>query len=159
MLDDPARVDAHVVRHHVAGQADAARAARSRQILVRRLAAEIVRDVVVVKRVGGRHGVGVAAQQLDPLRGRAALPDADQPESGEAPAGQLLQFFVGDLVQPVDVAPVLLGELIHPDVDVLRHHHHAGHPVDVGTEGFVLGLAATADAEAQEHTGLESPQE
>ena len=67
MLDDPARIDAHVVGHHVARQADAARPGPVAQGRVRALATEVVGDPVVVERVGRRDGVGVAAHPLDPL--------------------------------------------------------------------------------------------
>ena len=61
MLDHPARVDAHVVGHHVAGQADAALPGPVAQVRVGVLAAEVVGDRVVVERVGRGDGVGVAA--------------------------------------------------------------------------------------------------
>ncbi len=74
------------------------------------------------------------------LRGRAALPQADQPQPGEAPARQDVQLFVRDLVQRRDRAPVLLGELVQPDVGVLGDQHQAGHPVPVGAELLRLQL-------------------
>jgi hypothetical protein len=46
----------------------------------------------------------LAAQALDGLRGDAALPEADEPEAGDAAVGEQLQLFVGDLVEAVDVA-------------------------------------------------------
>ena len=51
MLDDPRRVDAHVVRHHVACQAHAVAVRTVAQIDIGRFAAEIVRDSVVVERI------------------------------------------------------------------------------------------------------------
>ena len=60
--------------------------ARSRRLPIRRLAAQVVGDAVVVERVGGRHRVRVAAHPLDPLRRERPLPEADQPEAGDAPA-------------------------------------------------------------------------
>ena len=52
----------------------------------RRVAAQVVGDVVVVERVGRGHRVGVAAELLDALRGAAALPQPDQPQRVEAAA-------------------------------------------------------------------------
>ncbi len=46
----------------------------------------------------------VAAQALDGAGGDAALPQADEPEAGDAAVGEEAQFFVGDLVEAVDVA-------------------------------------------------------
>ena len=67
-------------------QADAACPRTLAQVRERALAAEIVGDAVVVERVRRRDGVGVAAHPLDPLRGGRALPQADQPQPGDAPA-------------------------------------------------------------------------
>ena len=70
VLDDPARVDAHVVGHHVGGEPDAACRGAVAQVAPGVLAAELVGDPVVGDRVRRRHGLGVAAQLLD----RAARP-------------------------------------------------------------------------------------
>ena len=80
MLDHPWRIDAHVVRHHVAGQPDARAEGAVAQIDVGRFAAQIVGNVVIVKRIGRSHRVLVAAKLLDGLRGPAALPHADEPQ-------------------------------------------------------------------------------
>ena len=48
------------------------------------------------------------------------------------------QLFVGDLVEPVDVAAVLLAQLRQPDVGALGDQHRAGHPRRVGAELFVF---------------------
>jgi hypothetical protein len=74
MLDHPARIDPHVVGDHVAGEADAVPPGPFAEPSQRVLAAEIVGDPVVVQGVRRRHGVGVAAPALDPLRGPRALP-------------------------------------------------------------------------------------
>ena len=76
MLDDPARVDAHVVRDHVAREPDAARRGPVAEVRVGGLAAEVVGDPVVVERVGRGDRVGVAAPALDPLGRRASAPTA-----------------------------------------------------------------------------------
>ena len=88
------------------------------------------------------------------LRGDAALPQADEPEAGDAAVGEEVELFVGDLVEAVDVAAVFFGELLEPDVGALGHEDDVGHPGLVGGEGFVLverglvvgGVAAAADA-------------
>ena len=67
MLDDPARVDAHVVRDHVARQPDTAIPGASSQIRRCPRTAEIGRYDVVVERIGGRQRVRVAAPPLDLL--------------------------------------------------------------------------------------------
>ena len=74
MVDDPARVDAHVVGDHVAREPDPARPGAVAQDRVGGLAAQVVGDPVVVERVGRRDGVGVAAHPLDPLGRRASAP-------------------------------------------------------------------------------------
>jgi hypothetical protein len=67
MLDDPGRVDAHVVGHHVAGQAHAVVVGAVAKSDVGRLAAQIAGNGVVEERIGRGHGVAVAAEQLDGL--------------------------------------------------------------------------------------------
>ncbi len=112
--------------------------ARSRRLFVGEPAAEVFGDVVFLKRVGGGDGIVVAAQALDGPRGDASLPQADQPEAGDAAVGEQVQLFVGDLVEAMDVAAVFLGELLQPDVGALGHQDDVGHPGLVGAEGFVL---------------------
>ncbi len=91
MLDDPGRIDAHVVGNHVAGQADAVVVGAIAQVDVGRFAAQVFGDAVVEERVGGGHGILVAAQELDGLGGAAALPDADEPEGVHAAVGEGLR--------------------------------------------------------------------
>ena len=138
VLDHPARVDAHVVGDHVARQADAARPGAVAQRRVRRLAAEVVGDPVVVERVGRGDRVGVAAHPLDPLRRRRTLPEPDEPQPGDAPARERVELLVRDRVERPDVATVGPGELVEPDVGALGHQHDARHPGRVGRER--LGL-------------------
>ena len=64
------------------------RHARSRRLAYAGLAAEVARRSVVVERVGRRDRVGLAAHPLDPLGRLRALPQADQPQTGDAPAGE-----------------------------------------------------------------------
>ena len=128
MLDDPGRIDAHVVGHHVAGEANAVAVGAVAQVDVGRLAAEIVGDAVVEERVGRGDGVLVAAELLDGLGGAAALPHADEPERVDAAARERGQLFVGNLVEAADVAAVLAAELRQPDVGALGDEHGAGHP-------------------------------
>ena len=138
MLDDPGRIDAHVVGHHVAGQADAVMVGAVAQIDVGRLAAQVVGDAVVEERIGGGDGVLVAAELLDGLRGAAALPDADQPERIDAATRQRRELFVGNLVEAVDVRGHTAAELRQPDVGALGDQHGGRHPGRVGRELFVL---------------------
>ncbi len=72
------------------------------------------------------------------LRGDAALPQADEPEAGDAAVGEQAQLFVGDLVEAMDVALVFFRELLEPDVGALGHEDDVGHPGLVGGEGLVL---------------------
>ena len=136
---DPAGVDAHVVGHHVRGEADAARPRPVAEVAPGGLAAEVVGDAVVHERVGGRHGLGVAAQLLDALRGVAAFPQADEPQPGEAPrraAGRAPR--PGSASRRPDRPSVCARELVQPHVGALGHEHQLGHPVAVRAEG--LGL-------------------
>ncbi len=145
MFDDPARADPRVVGHHVAGQADAALAAAFAKLLQGVLAAEARGDDVIVERVGGGLGVGVAAHLLDALRGLRALPDADQPQRRDVPAGQPIEFGIGDVVEPAQVAAVLARDLVQPDMDRLGHQHHVRHPVRVKAVAARLGGALLAE--------------
>ena len=70
VLDDPARVDPHVVRDHVRGEPDASARRPIAEVRVGGLAAEVVGDPVVVQRVGGGRRVRVAAKALDLARRR-----------------------------------------------------------------------------------------
>ena len=143
MLDDPGRVDAHVVGHHVAGQANAVMVGAIAEVDVGRLAAEVVGDGVVEERVGGGDGVVVAAKLLDGFGGAAALPDADEPERVDAAMSERCQFFVGNFVEAADVAAVLPAELRQPHVGALGDEDRRGHPGLVGREPlvFVGGIA------------------
>jgi hypothetical protein len=49
-----------------------------------------------------------------------------------------VKFFVGNLIEAVDVAEIFLGELLQPDVGALGDEDDVGHPGLVGGEGFVL---------------------
>ena len=75
VLDDPARIDAHVVGHHVGCQADAARGRAVAQVAPGGVATQLVGDAVVGDRVRRGHGLGVAAHLLDASGGLAALPE------------------------------------------------------------------------------------
>ena len=138
MLDDPGRIDAHVVGHHVAGQANAVVVGAVAEVDVGSLAAEVVGDAVVEERVGGGDGVVVAAELLDGSRGAAALPHADEPERIDAAMSEGRQLFVGNFVEAADVAAVLLAELREPDVGALGDEDGGGHPGGVGREFFVF---------------------
>ena len=104
MFDDPGRIDAHVIGHHVAGEPDAVMVGAIAEVDVGRFAAEVFVDAVVEERIRGGDGVVVAAELLDGLGGAAAFPDADEPERVHAAVGEGLELFVGDLVEAADVA-------------------------------------------------------
>ena len=143
VFDDPARIDAHVVGHHVARQPDAAPPGPVAQDRVGGLAAEVGGDPVVVERIGGRDRVGVAAHPLDPLGRLRALPQPDQPEPGDAPAGERVELLVGDRVERPDLPAVRARQLVEPDVGALGHQHDARHPGRIRRERLdLLGGAA-----------------
>ena len=104
MLDEPRRVDSHVVGHHVAGQPQTEVRSAVLQVVISLPATQIFCDVVVLERVGGGDRILVAAQPLDGARCDRALPEADEPQAGDAAAGEQTQLLVGDLVQAMDVA-------------------------------------------------------
>ena len=116
--------------------------ARLAQVRPRRLAAEVVRDPVVVERIGRGRRVRVAAPGLDPPRRPAALPQADQPQARDPPAREPVELLVGDRVERVDVALVAARELVEPDVRALGDQHEARHPR--GVAGEALGLDVEA---------------
>ena len=143
MLDHPARIDAHVVGHHVARQPDPVLPRAVAQACVGPFAAEVLGDPVVIERIGRGDGVDVAAHPLDLLGRFRALPQADQPESRDAPASERLELVVGDRVERPDVATVRAGQLVEPDVGALRDQHDARHPGRVRRERLeFLGGAA-----------------
>ena len=142
MLHDPGRIDPHVVGDHVAGEPDAAPPGTLAQVLVRRFAAQVLSDPVVEQGVGRGHGVRIAAQLLDPLRRPAALPQADQPEPGEAPARQTIELLIRHLVEAAHLALVLLRQLVEPDVGAPREQDQPRHPVAVHAEPLGLEVLA-----------------
>ena len=138
MLDDPSRVDAHVVGDHVAGEANTCGAGPVAEDFVGGFAAEVFGDAVVSERVGGGDGVGLAAHAFNGLRGDTALPEADEPEAVHAATGEGVKLFLRDLVKAVDVAAVLLRQLLQPDVGALSEEDDGRHPGVILAEGLVL---------------------
>ena len=139
MLDDPARVDAHVVGHHVAGQPDAVLpgpvAQRSRRRPRHRGR----------RRSGSRRGrrrlaTASALPRMRLIRSEAtrALPQPDEPQAGHAPAREPRQLLVGDRIERPDLASVAARQLVEPDVRALGHQHELGHPGRVAREGLRL---------------------
>ena len=128
VLDDPGRVNAHVVGHHVAGQSYPMPIAAVAQVDVRGLAAEIVGDAIVKERVGRGDRILVATELLDGLRRAAALPHSNEPERIDAAVGEGRQFFVRNLIEPPDVPAMPAAELRQPHVGALGHEHRARHP-------------------------------
>ena len=144
MLHDPARIDAHVVGHHVAGEPDPVRPGALLEAGEGRLATEVRRDRVVVEGVGRGQRVGVAPPALDVLGRPAALPQADQPEPGDPEAGEPGELVVGDLVEGPDRPAVRARELIEPDIGALRQQDQLGHPGHVVAEPFRFGIPGRA---------------
>ncbi len=138
MLDDPGRIDAHVVGHHIARQPQAIASGPVAKILICRIAAEVLGDVVLLQRVRGGHRIALPAQMLDALRGHRTLPQPDQPERGHAAIREQAQLLVRDHVQLVDVPPVLAAQLFQPHIGALGDHDDVGHPRLIGGEGLVL---------------------
>ncbi len=145
MVDDPARIDAHVVGDHVTGQADAPGAGPVTQVGQGPGSAKVGGDPVVVEGVGGRDCLRVPAQTLDPLGRRRALPQPDQPQAGDAPDGERVQLFVGDAVEGPDIAFVAARELIQPDIRALGDKDQARHPVAVLAEPLFLAELVLVD--------------
>jgi len=139
VLDDPATVDPHVVRHHVAREAYAALPRAIAEDLERLLAAEIARDAVVVERVGRGDGLRIARVLLDHARRRRPFPQADEPQAGQPPARQPIQFLHRDVRQGPDLVPVPARELVHPHVRALGDQDRITHPVGVPAEGHRFG--------------------
>jgi hypothetical protein len=69
VLEYPARIDPHVVRHHVAREPDATGGGAVAELRIGGLAAEVAGDPVVVERVGRCHRLRIAPHPLDPLGG------------------------------------------------------------------------------------------
>ena len=157
VLDHPARIDAHVVGHHVRRQPDAPLPGPVAQVCPRGLATQVPRDHVVVQGVRRRRRIRVAAPDLDPPARVRALPEADEPEAGDPQPCEPVQLVVGDRVQRPDVALVPARQLVQPDVRALRDEDQARHPGGVAREalrlrlepGQVRRLAAATAAEAR----------
>src|SRR5580698_6580791 len=95
---------------------------------IRRFPAQVVSYVIAVEGVGRRDRIMVAAQLLDSLRRRASLPHADKPEGVDAVARESAQLFVGNLIQAMNVAAIMTGELLQPNVGALGDEHGGRHP-------------------------------
>jgi len=127
-----------VVGHHVRGHADSALPGAGAQVIHGLDSAQLPGDVIRVQRIRRSDGVRVTSDLLDALRGFGTLPNPNQPKPGEPALRDEIKFFVRNLIQPVDVAAVLLGKLVQPDVGVLGQEHGARHPLAVRREGFEL---------------------
>ena len=138
MLYHPGRVNAHVVGHHVAGQANSVPVGTVAQVHVSCLAAQIFGNRIVEERISRGHGIRVAAELLDGLRGAAPLPDSDQPKRVESAARELCQFLVWYLVKFGDAAAILPAHLRQPDVCALSYQHGSWHPGHVRRELLVF---------------------
>jgi hypothetical protein len=108
------------------------------QVHVSCLAAQIFGNRVVEERISRGHGIRVAAELLDGLRGAAPLPDSDQPKRVESAARELCQFLVWYLVKFGDAAAILPAHLRQPDVCALSYQHGSGHPGHVRRELLVF---------------------
>src|ERR671931_2487207 len=111
-------------------------------MLVRRRAAEICGDGIVVQRIRGANRLGIAAQALDALRRATALPEPDQPERVEPASRQRGELLVGNLIETRHRAAVDARELIEPNVRALRDENGACHPLFVVAEPLDLGVLA-----------------
>ena len=60
--------------------------------------------------------------------GDTPLPKPNQPKPIHPPVRQHLQFFLRNLVQPVNMPLILPGKLLQPDIGTLRNQHHIRHP-------------------------------
>src|SRR5580692_10602038 len=105
---------------------------------IRAFSAQVVGDSIIEKRIGRCHCVGIAAEQLDGLRGTAALPNANEPERVETAARQGGQFLVRDFVESADVTAVLFAQLRQPHVGALGDQDRTWHPRGASAEFFVL---------------------
>ncbi len=129
------------------GQAEAEARGAIAQVAIGVVAAEVVRDAVVEEGVGGSDGVLLTAHVLDALGGAGTLPETDEPEGVETAIGEGLEFFVRNLVEALDGAAILTGELSEPDVGAFGDHDDVGHPVLIGAEALVLDIAGMLRAE------------
>ena len=121
MLDHPAGIDAGVVRHHIAGQSDAASTGTFPQVFQRFPTAKVSGHFVVIKRISRGDRIRVAADLFYLLRRRRSFPESDQPESGKASSCKLIKFGIRYLVKPGNRVAVGATELIKPDIDHLGH--------------------------------------
>ena len=139
MLDDPARVDAHVVGHHVAGQPDAACPGPVAEVRVGGLAAEVVRDAVVVEGVGA-DATASALPRIRLIRSEATerchSPMSHRPVTPQR--GEPVELLVGDRVERPDRRARAARQLVEPDVRALGHQHELRHPGRVAREGLRL---------------------
>ena len=70
------------------------------------MAAQAVRDGVVLERVRRRCRLGVTATDLDVSTRSAALPQPDEPEPAKAATGEGVELLVGNLIKSMDVATI-----------------------------------------------------
>ena len=108
------------------------------QVRIGRLATQVVGDPVVVERIGRGDGLAVAAHPLDPLGGLRALPQADEPQPGDAPVGEPIELVIRDRVERADVALIPARELVEPDIRALGQQDEPRHPRGVARERLRL---------------------
>src|SRR5208282_2098961 len=98
-----------MIGDHVAGQSNAMMIGAVAKVDIGAFPAEVISDPVIEERIGGGHGIRIAAEQLDGLRGPAALPDADEPKRVEAAMRQCGQIFIGNVIESANMAAVLFA--------------------------------------------------
>src|SRR5438270_11941935 len=98
MLDDPSRVNAHVIRHHITCQTDAPSARAFTQIVIGGFAPNVIGNVVIQERISAGNSIGVAHHLLDLLRRTGTFPQTNKPQSVEAPPSEGVEFLVWALV-------------------------------------------------------------
>jgi hypothetical protein len=137
MLDHPGRIDAHVVGHHVAGQANAVPVGAVAQVDVSRLAAQIVGNAVVEERIGRSHGVRLpqSCLMVFDARLRSHTPISHSELMPRAPAWPVLRR---ESRRAGRCGGRIAAQLRQPHVGALGDQHRAGHPGRVGRELLVF---------------------
>ena len=99
MLIHPVAVQTGVVGNHVGSQADSSLLTSLPEIFQCWPAAYGCSDLIVLQGVCGSIGIGVSAEDLYFLGGRASLPESDEPEGGKSALCKQVELMIGNLIK------------------------------------------------------------
>ena len=103
----PVGIKTGVIGYHIAGQPYAARGGPCFQVFIGGITAQVGGNFIILQGIGGGDRFRVTVYLFYLLRGIAAFPQTDQPQTGDAEVGQAVQLFIGNLIQTVYLPAVV----------------------------------------------------